>query len=389
MDRLYEYMRLQLNGVKSSFHRYVYDQINWDNRMLGLVGPRGVGKTTLFLQRIKEKHDLSNTLYVSVEHLYFANHTLVDTAERFYKNGGLYLFVDEVHKYEGWSRELKLIYDSFPDLHVYFTGSSALDIERGEADLSRRAPKYLMQGLSFREYLAIERGADVPVFTLEQILNHEESLPGVQHPLPLFAEYLRRGYYPFGSDTDFAIELNQVITRTLEVDIPQFANMTIATGRKLKRLMAVVSTLVPFKPNFVSLASQIQASRNNVEDYLAYMEKAGMIAQLRADAKGMGLLGKVEKVYLDNTNILYALSDGREDVGTVRETFFFNQARVRCDVRSSAISDFQIDGITFEVGGKSKGKDQLKGAERGVVVKDDIEYGYGSVVPLWAFGLMY
>lgn len=382
-------MRLQLNGVKSSFHRYVYDQINWDNRMLGLVGPRGVGKTTLFLQRIKEKHDLSNTLYVSVEHLYFANHTLVDTAERFYKNGGLYLFVDEVHKYEGWSRELKLIYDSFPDLHVYFTGSSALDIERGEADLSRRAPKYLMQGLSFREYLAIERGADVPVFTLEQILNHEESLPGVQHPLPLFAEYLRRGYYPFGSDTDFAIELNQVITRTLEVDIPQFANMTIATGRKLKRLMAVVSTLVPFKPNFVSLASQIQASRNNVEDYLAYMEKAGMIAQLRADAKGMGLLGKVEKVYLDNTNILYALSDGREDVGTVRETFFFNQARVRCDVRSSAISDFQIDGITFEVGGKSKGKDQLKGAERGVVVKDDIEYGYGSVVPLWAFGLMY
>lgn len=389
MEQLYEYMRLQLEGVKSSFHRYAYDQINWDNRMLGLVGPRGVGKTTLLLQRIKERHDLSNTLYVSAEHLYFSNHTLLDTAEQFYKNGGLYLFIDEVHKYEGWSRELKLIYDSFPDLHIYFTGSSVLDIERGEADLSRRAPKFFMQGLSFREYLAINHNVDASVFTLEQILNHEERLPDVQHPLPLFADYLRRGYYPFGADADFAIELNQVITRTLEVDIPQYANMTIATGRKLKRLMAVVSTLAPFKPNFVSLASQIQASRNNVEDYLVYMEKAGMIAQLRAGAKGIGLLGKVEKVYLDNTNILYALSDGHEDVGTVRETFFFNQMRVNHDVRSSAISDFEIDGATFEVGGKTKGTDQLKGADRGIVVKDGIEFGHRNTVPLWAFGLMY
>ena len=165
--------------------------------------------------------------------------------------------------------------------------------------------------------------------------------------------------------------------------------MTAATGRKLKKLMAVVSTLAPFKPNMTSLGSQIQASRNNVEDYLLYMEKAGMVAQLRTGASGLGALGKPEKVYLDNTNILYNLSDGREDVGSVRETFFFNQMRVNHLVTTSRISDFQIGDLTFEVGGKSKTADQIRGAEKGYVVKDDIEFGYGNVVPLWAFGLNY
>ena len=389
MDRLFEYMARQLDGVTSDFHRYVYPQINWDNRMLGLVGPRGVGKTTLFLQRIKEAHSTSDALYISADHMYFANHTLYDTAEAFCKAGGACLFIDEVHKYPAWSRELKMMYDSLPDLHVYFTGSSVLDIEKGEADLSRRAPKYLMQGLSFRECLAIEHGIEMEPASLEDILSQNVALPGVAHPLPLFQAYLRRGYYPFGSDSDFEVELNQVITRTLEVDIPQYVGMTVATGRKLKQLMAVVSTLAPFKPNMVSLGSQIRVSRNNIEEYLAYMEKAGMIAQLRTGARGLGALGKVEKVYLDNTNLLYALSEGHEDIGNVRETFFLNQMRAGYAVTSSSISDFQIGDKTFEVGGKNKGKDQIKGAEHGYVVKDDIEYGHGNVLPLWAFGLTY
>ena len=389
MEQLHEFMQRQLNGVESTFHRYAYSLINWENRMLGLVGPRGVGKTTLFLQRIKEHHSLADTLYVSADHMYFANHSLYGVAEEFCKQGGRFLFIDEVHKYEQWSRELKMMFDSLPDLHVYFTGSSVLDIEKGEADLSRRAPKYEMQGLSFREYLAIRHGIEVPVFTLEEVVGQRAHIAGVEHPLPLFKDYLKRGYYPFGADVDFPIELGQVITRTLETDIPQFAGMTAATGRKLKQLMAVVSTLAPFKPNMVSLGSQIRVSRNNVEDYLGYMEKAGMIAQLRTGASGLGALGKAEKVYLDNTNILYNLSEGREDVGTVRETFFFNQMRVNHAVTASRVSDFQIDGVTFEVGGKSKDSSQIRGVDDGYVVKDDIEFGYGNVVPLWAFGLTY
>lgn len=389
MDRLYETMHRLLASTTSNFHRYVYDRINWDNRMLGLVGPRGVGKTTLFLQHIKHAGQLEHTLFVSADNLYFSDHTLFDTAETFNKNGGIYFYIDEVHKYSGWSRELKAMYDAFPDLHVYFTGSSILDIERGEADLSRRAPKYSMQGLSFREFLAMRYEIEIPALYLEDILAHKAVIPGVDHPLVYFKEYLVSGYYPFGQDPDFSIELGQVINRTLEVDIPQFANMTAATGRKLRKLLALISTLAPFKPSMTKLASQIEVSRNNLEDYLLFIEKAGMIAQLREVSTSINGLGKVEKVYLDNTNILNTLSDSAPDVGTVRETFFFNQMRVNQEVTSSPISDFQIGDHTFEVGGKSKGQKQIREATQGYVVKDDIEYGHGNVIPLWAFGLNY
>lgn len=389
MDRLYETMHRLLASTTSNFHRYVYDRINWDNRMLGLVGPRGVGKTTLFLQHIKHAGQLEHTLFVSADNLYFSDHTLFDTAETFNKNGGIYFYIDEVHKYSGWSRELKAMYDAFPDLHVYFTGSSILDIERGEADLSRRAPKYSMQGLSFREFLAMRYEIEIPALYLEDILAHKAVIPGVDHPLVYFKEYLVSGYYPFGQDPDFSIELGQVINRTLEVDIPQFANMTAATGRKLRKLLALISTLAPFKPSMTKLASQIEVSRNNLEDYLLFIEKAGMIAQLREVSTSINGFGKVEKVYLDNTNILNTLSDSAPDVGTVRETFFFNQMRVNQEVTSSPISDFQIGDHTFEVGGKSKGQKQIREATQGYVVKDDIEYGHGNVIPLWAFGLNY
>lgn len=389
MNQLFEYMRRLLATTPTAFHRYLYPSIKWENRMLGLVGPRGTGKTTLFLQRICDAHSLSDTLYVTADHMYFASHSLYDTADTFVKDGGRFLFIDEVHKYPGWSRELKAMYDAFPDLHVYFTGSSILDIERGESDLSRRAPRYVLQGLSFREYLAISHSIEVRAYSLDEIVSHEAIVPGLAHPLPLFREYLRRGYYPFGVDADFDIELGQVITRTLEVDIPQFASLSSSMGTKLKRLMAIVSALAPFKPNMTQLASQLSVSRNNMGDYLGYLEKAGMIAQLRTSAHGIGALGKVDKVYLDNTNILFNLSDGREDIGTVRETFFFNQMRVGHEVLTPPVSDFLIEGKTFEVGGKNKGFDQLVGAADGYVVADGIEYGHGRTIPLWAFGLSY
>lgn len=389
MEKLYEYMQKQLDETKSQFVRYKYNDIHWQNRMLALVGPRGVGKTTLFLQHIKKHHSMKDTLYVTADHFYFATHSLFEMAEAFNKNGGKYLFIDEVHKYGNWSQELKLMYDAFPDMHVYFTGSSILDIEKGDADLSRRAPKYVMQGLSFREFLAIRHNIEVPTFSLQQILNHEARIAGVSHPLVYFKEYLREGYYPFGHDLDFDTELNQVITRTVEIDIPQFANMSIGTAKKLMKLMVILAGLVPFKPNMANLASQIQASRNNVETYLTYMEKAGLLAQLKDGTGGLGEFGKVQKIYLDNTNLMYTLGNDEVDSGTIRETFFLNQMRVNHMVTSSVISDFEIQGKTFEVGGKSKSKKQIADAREGYVVKDDIEYGYGNIIPIWAFGLNY
>jgi hypothetical protein len=386
---LIEFMEGQLKQTTSTFHRYMFEQISWEARMFGLVGPRGVGKSTMILQYIKEHRDSRRILYIGADHLYFSSHTLVETVDEFAKEGGEQIFIDEIHKYENWSRELKQIYDSHPDVKVGFTGSSVLDIYKGFADLSRRAPIFMMQGLSFREYLQLFHNMTVPVYSLDDVLDLKATLADVSHPLPLFRDYLQKGYYPFAGDSDFEIRLRQVINQTMEVDIPQYANMNASTGRKLKKLLAVIAQSVPFKPVMDSLASVVGVSRNVLPDYFLYMEQAGMIGQLRDDTGGIRGVGKVEKVYLDNTNMAYLLGGDAADVGNIRETFFYNQLRVTSDVISSRISDFEIDGKTFEVGGKKKGKKQLSEVKEGYVVKDDIEFGSGNIIPLWAFGLMY
>ena len=386
---LIEFMEGQLKQTTSTFHRYMFDQISWESRMFGLVGPRGVGKSTMILQYIKEHRDLRHILYIGADHLYFSSHTLFETVDEFAKEGGEQIFIDEIHKYENWSRELKQIYDSHPDLKVGFTGSSVLDIYKGFSDLSRRAPVFMMQGLSFREYLQLFHDIKVPVYTLDDVLALKAKVADVSHPLPLFRDYLQRGYYPFSGESDFGIRLRQVINQTMEVDIPQYANMNASTGRKLKKLLAVIAQSVPFKPVMDSLATVVGVSRNVLPDYFLYMEQAGMIGQLRDDTGGIRGVGKVEKVYLDNTNMAYLLGGDAADVGNIRETFFFSQMRVVSDVISSHISDFEIDGKTFEVGGKNKGKKQLSEAKEGYVVKDDIEFGSSNIIPLWAFGLLY
>ena len=386
---LIEFMESQLKQTTSTFHRYMYDQISWESRMFGLVGPRGVGKSTMILQYIKEHRDLRHILYIGADHLYFSSHTLIETVDEFAKEGGEQIFIDEIHKYENWSRELKQIYDSHPDVKVGFTGSSVLDIYKGFSDLSRRAPIFMMQGLSFREYLQLFHDIKVPVYTLDDVLALNAKVADVSHPLPLFRDYLQRGYYPFSGESDFEIRLRQVINQTMEVDIPQYANMNASTGRRLKKLLAVIAQSVPFKPVMDSLATVVGVSRNVLPDYFLYMEQAGMIGQLRDDTGGIRGVGKVEKVYLDNTNMAYLLGSETTDVGNIRETFFYNQMRVVSDVISSRISDFEIDGKTFEVGGKNKGKKQITDAKEGYVVKDDIEFGSGNIIPLWAFGLMY
>ena len=389
MEQLYEFFTRKLKSTPTDFLRYKYNQIKWQGRFWGLVGPRGVGKSTMLLQYIKLHLNIKDTLYVSADQLYFSEHKLVELADHFVKMGGKHLFIDEIHKYEGWSRELKQIYDSYDDLQVVISGSSILDIYKGLADLSRRVPIYHMQGLSFREYLRLFHQIETPVYSLEDILVHKAVIPGVEHPLPLFQDYLRRGYYPFGKDEEFEMELLQVITQTMEVDIPQHLLANISLGRKLKSLLLVVAKSVPFKPVMQRLADATGISRNDMPSYLIYMEKAGMIAQLRDATGGLRGLGKVEKLYLDNTNLIYTLSSDKADIGNVRETFFMNQTRVANEVISSPISDFEIDGKTFEIGGRKKGQKQIQDAAEGYIVKDDLENGYANTIPLWAFGLNY
>lgn len=357
--------------------------------MIGLTGPRGVGKTTLVLQHIKENLNSNEALYVTAEDFYFADHRLIDLADNFVKMGGKYLFIDEIHKYKDWSKELKLIYDYHVELKIVFTGSSVLDINKGAADLSRRAVMYQLQGLSFREYLQLFHGVFSDVYTLQDIVSHQVELLGVEHPLPLFQEYLRRGYYPFALEDGYDLRLRQIISQTLESDIPQYADMNVSTGRKLKQLLVIIAKSVPFKPNFSSIATMLGASRNNIADYCLYIEEAGLIAQLRDATGGVRGLGKVNKIYLDNPNLIYNLAQENSNTGNIRGTFFLNQTSAFADVIASSVSDFLIDDMTFEVGGKSKGRKQIQEIEKGFIVKDDIESGYMNVIPLWQFGMGY
>lgn len=393
MDKLFEYSHKLVNEVDINFSRYMYDQINWDSRMIGLTGPRGVGKTTLVLQYIKQNLKPSNTLYVTAEDFYFANNRLADLADRFVKFGGKHLFIDEIHKYKDWSKELKLLYDYHKDLKIVFTGSSVLDIKKGAFDLSRRALVYNMQGLSFREYLKLFHNISTKTYTLREILDQRVEEPGLERPLPLFAQYLKNGYYPFALESDFDIRMNQVINQSLEIDIPMYAEMNTSTGRKLKHLLAIIAKSVPFKPNMSKIAEILEVSRNNIADYFAYIEDAGMIYQLRDNTDGIRGLGKVRKIFLDNSNLAHTLAQtltsDKPNIGNIRETFFQSQLRVNHNLISSNSADFMINDITFEVGGKSKGQKQIKDLKKGYVVKDDIEKGYLNVIPLWQFGLMY
>ncbi|MBP5346428.1 MAG: ATP-binding protein [Bacteroidales bacterium] len=387
---LLQYMQEQLALVSTEFKRYKYSQIEWDLRLVGLVGPRGVGKSTMVMQHILETQGQEKALYVSADHGYFSDHTLAELADDFVKEGGDHLYIDEVHKYEGWSRAIKQIYDTHPTLKVMYTGSSVLDILAGEADLSRRVVQYSMQGLSFREYLEFFHGIKTHVRTLTEVIQGQGlSIEGVQHPLPYFAEYLKTGYYPFAKEGAFFTRLDQIITQTTEYDIPRFANMSFSTGRKLHRLLVILSQTVPLKPEYTSLSNAIKASRNDIPDFLLLLERAQVIGQLRDETGGIRGLGKIEKVYLDNTNLMAALMNDKTEIGTVRETFFYNQTRVVADVISSKDSDFCINEYTFEVGGKNKKRKQIADIPNGYVVKDNIEFASDGVIPLWAFGLLY
>lgn len=378
-----------VKNTNTSFRRFLYDDIPWHNRLTAIVGPRGVGKTTMLLQHIKLQRDISKSLYVSAEAVYFTHHTLFETAQKLVQANGTFLAIDEIHKYDGWALELKMIYDNLPELQVVFTGSSILDIYRGTADLSRRALIFHLPGMSFREYVNFTQGTNLPPLSLDDITNNAADITStIPHPLPLFADYLRHGYYPFSADPGFNARLDQIVTMTLENDIPLYANLTIATARKLKKLMQIIAESVPFKPNFSSLALATSIDRNKLPDYLSLIERSGLISQLPEPTTGIRSLAKIEKIYLQNTNLAYALT-AQPDIGNLRETFFLSQMSIRHNVTASKTSDFEINGRTFEVGGRKKTHRQTNNTPNSFLVKDDIETGFANTLPLYTFGLSY
>jgi len=381
-----------IDRVDTRFVRYLHDEIDWNSRLIAILGTRGVGKTTLLLQHIKLSDAVPSSLYVTADDLYFSRNTLVSLAQQFYQQGGKYLYIDEIHKYKGWSQEIKNIYDKFPELHVVYTGSSILDLEKGGADLSRRKIEYKLPGLSFREYVNISQGLNLPAYRLEDILAGKVQFPYKDlRPLQLFTQYLHEGYFPFFQEDHYNLRVQGIIKQTIETDIPIFAEMEIASVQKLRKLMYVLSQSVPFKPNYSKLSADLDIRRNTLPQYMLYLEKAGLISTLREKTAGMKILEKVEKIYLQNPNFAYALSPNNADIGNIRETIFFAWLQERYFISSSKVADFEVEEYVFEVGGRKKGQAHIASVpqEKGFIVKDDVERAVGNIIPLWMFGFVY
>ncbi len=390
MELLRQTFLQKIEETSTGFIRYLHNKIDWDARLIAILGARGTGKSTLILQHIKLYENIDKVLYVSADDIYFTAHRLTDLASDFYANGGEALYIDEIHKYPGWSTEIKNIYDTYARLRLVYTGSSILVLEKGGADLSRRKLEYRLSGLSFREYLSISKGIELPVYTFEDVLANAVEFPYKEHrPVALFKEYMVGGYYPYFMEPGYRLRLQAVINQILENDIRDFAGMTVSTARALKKLMYIVAQSAPFKPNYSKIAEDLHLNRNLTADLMIYLEKAQLVNILRDGTWGISSLGKVEKVYLNNTNLAYAIAGDVTNTGNARETIFFSMLSPVADVVSSPSADFKTGKYTFEVGGRSKSGRQIKDIENAYIVKDDIEHGDGNILPLWAFGFLY
>jgi len=397
MESLISKHRQLLANLQVSFRRPFIDRIHWKERMIGIKGARGVGKTTLCLQYIAEKYGISNEcLYVSMDNVSFPFATLIELAEKFYQQGGKHLFIDEIHKYPNWIAELKNIYDSYPTLQVIFTGSSVLQIDNSIADLSRRVIIQTMQGFSFREFLEIETSEKFPKFALSEILKSHENIAfeiiSKIKPLKYFDEYLRIGYYPYylQNKETYSIKLSQMINQVIETDLPLLTRIEPEQINKLKRLLYLLSESVPFKPNLTKIGELLQVTRQTVSNYIHLLSKAGLLKLLYTEQHKLSSLAKPEKLFLQHPNYYYALSYKNLKIGSIRETFFVNQLSESNIVETSEMGDFMInDEYLFEIGGKSKGYKQIANKENSFLAVDDIEIGIGNKIPLWLFGFLY
>ena len=396
LGRLFTYQASLLKSIDSRFVRSLTTTINWKQRMIGIKGLRGTGKTTLLLQHLK--YTLKEQgLYVTADHPWFYDNTLLELAEEYEKNDGKVLLIDEIHKYPNWSTQLKNIYDGYPSLQLIFTASSALEIMKGQADLSRRVLTYELAGLSFREYLDFFYEQKYSILKLEDILkDHQNITSAFQFPrkiLPLFKTYLQSGYFPFSyheEEGDFIVKLNQVINTVLESDLATIEGYTASNVIKIKKLLGVLSESVPFTPNIASLANKMKIGRDTVNNFILHLERARIFNLVYQEPKGVAALQKPDKIYLENTNLSFALKD-QPDIGSLRETFFLNQLRnAGFKAALPKSGDFIVSNTwTFEIGGSSKGESQIKSTQNSYLVLDGIEFGFQNKIPLWLFGFLY
>lgn len=397
MDKLLEQSENILSNTTADFKRYLFESIRWNNRLIGVKGARGTGKSTMLLQWLKQQNLPANkAAYFSLDDLYFSNNSLKETAKDFYKHGGKILVLDEVHKYSTWSTEIKNLYDFYPDLKILFTGSSIIDISKQQGDLSRRAIIYELPGLSFREYLAIKKLSQLPKLQLKELLENpsitKKLISADFRPLEHFDAYLKSGYYPFLMEDQESVHqrLHQLIRTIIEYDMAELKDFDIRNAKKLLQLVYIIAQQVPFKPNLSSLAEKSGIHRNTLNHYLHFLEQAKIISLLYPQGRSVAILQKPEKIFLNNTNLQYALAEDDIEMGSVRETFFLSQVHPFHKINMPKQGDFIIDNkFTFEIGGKTKENKQIKGIKNSWIVKDGIEIPTAGTIPLWMFGLLY
>lgn len=397
MDTLITRCRRLISVTKTDFVRDIANRINWDCHLISIRGARGVGKTTLMLQYLK-LHDIDykSKLYVSLDSNYFTRHSLLDFVEKFYQQGGKHLFLDEVHKYPGWSNEIKEIYDSYPDLKLVISDSSLIDLLNADADLSRRCIPYEMQGLSYREYLAMAYKIDLPIITLEELLTSPESLcDNINYqcrPLAYFEEYLKQGYYPFiiEGEQEYPIRIENVINFILEVELPQLCNVDISNIRKIRSLLTILASKVPLQVDMTKISAAAGIARTTLLSYLQILHRARLLNLLYSGDESVKKMQKPDKIYLENPNMIDVLSLTGGNIGTIREVFVVNQLSYQHKVEYTKAGDILVDKkYTIEIGGKSKDGKQIANIHDSYIAADNIEYPSGNKIPLWAFGFIY
>lgn len=397
METLFKKHRLLISQVSMDIVREIIDDISWGRQLVAIKGSRGVGKTTLIRQYIKKTYGVTagEALYCVMDSMYFSNHSLLDLAERFYLLGGKHLFLDEVHKYPTWSREIKEIVDLYPSLKITFSGSSLIQILNADADLSRRVLSYTMEGLSFREYLHFYKGIKLPAYTLSDILEGADDICAevndVCRPLKLFEEYLRVGYYPFydGNDLEYYSRIENVVSFIIEQEMTQFCGIEPAYTRRLKAMLMYLSDNLPYQVNIAKLSAYLEINKITTLNYLSSLFRAELLHLLYSDNKSVTKMQKPDKIFLHNTNLLYALTTS-PNIGTVRECFAINQLAVKHVVEYSESGDLKVDGkLIFEIGGADKSFSQIADIPHSYVLADSIEYPIGKKIPLWLMGFVY
>ena len=380
-----------------TFKRYLYSKINWNIRLLGIRGARGVGKTTLILQYIKENfNNIDDALYVSLDNLWFNSYKLEDLVEYLYSHGIRYIFLDEVHKYPNWAVVIKNLYDNYPNLNIVYTGSAMLAIDNSKTDLSRRQTLYTLNGMSFREYLEYEGVMQINPINLEDLLsNHVKLAMDICYNtviLKHFDDYLQKGYYPYYKESgeDYHYRIGEVTNLIIESDLPSVEDVTFSTIQKTKKLLMVIAQNVPLEPNIAKLTTQLETTRDQCLKMLYILDRAQLLMLFGEKIKDYKHLTNPKKIYLNNSNLMCSLSPSNISEGNKRETFFANQLNSIANVTIPKKGDFLVDSkFLFEVGGNSKTFDQIANISDSYLAIADIETGSGNRIPLWMFGLLY